>query len=136
MGRLPAIAALMTMARYENFSDNQAMKASSVGTIQADCLNQFTSKSKLQIAHEDIVKDVIEQHSLEAWTQPGSRLRQSPASRCTLLFMDRAPSTKPDEVAVSKAPTPLEEETATEEKIYQRMTSESWRQNAALSIEH
>ena len=82
--------------------------------------------------HEDLVKDLIEQHSFEAWTQPGSSLRQPPASRYNLLPMDSAPSAKPDKVVVSKPLTSFMVETATEAEIQEGVTPESWKKNVAV----
>ena len=127
--RLQAIAALMTMAKHQSFSDKPsgdqatiacALKnriAFSVGRIQAYFFSDFTSKSKVLITHDGMVSDHNEQHSFEEWTQPGSRLDQSQACRCTLPHMDRAPSTIVQEVVVSIAPESFKLVTATEAKI-------------------
>ena len=65
----------MMRSKRENFSakpcGNQAAIActrinriaSSVGRKTADCLSYFTSKSKVHIAHDDMVPDLIEQDS-------------------------------------------------------------------------
>ena len=143
-----AIAALNSMAEHENYAfkprgdqvatacDLINKKTSSNRRIQADCLIQLKEKSKVHVALDDIVKNLDEQHSFEAWTQPGSRLGQSPASRCTPPHMDRAHSTKLSEVVASKAPKSFKLETAAEEKNFQRVTAESLSKNAAVTPEH
>ena len=109
--------------------------ASSVGRIQADCLSQFTSKSKFHIAYDDTASDLIEQHSLEAWTQPGSSPDQPTASMCTPPHMGEAPSTEPHEVVASMAPKSFKLAVATEAKIQGSVTAESERKNGDVSPE-
>ena len=93
-------------------------------------------KLEVHTADDDLVKGFKEQHSLEALTQPGSRLDRSSASRCTIPPMNRARSARLQEGVFAKASKTIKLATAAEAKVSEKETAEQQRKNAAASPEH